>query len=370
MDIQQEIFKYIHTSDLRQIYEEISKIPTQPLFWNSLYSLINTEAPAIAKIKKFVEGSNCRKWAVFSDYVFHGQNVHNDVASFAIIPFTSHPRWKNYDAIRNLIKQKIPHDAKHYGNANPIPEGVAKAIGSIPALNVSFLLPQKWSLFGDKTTDLCRIRLFLDTIMKCLLVWAGNAQNEKRQAEHLKNCKIINGFLARPEQEWKLPKVRQVILVAILAAFIQFLVERTCRGGKIMWGTDRDSIFDWPDGKHKGTIYAIEECLLHNLLSHDGIPDSSELVYAEPAFERNSKSIWYDEFNRLADFAGGALAMLDIKRNEQGQRFVPGSKFDQYFRHVIANNRRFVTFLINPCCGSCKELDFGHSLVESDSSTR
>ena len=91
MDIQQEIFKYIHTSDLRQIYEEISKIPTQPLFWNSLYSLINTEAPAIAKIKKFVEGSNCRKWAVFSDYVFHGQNVHNDVASFAIIPFTSHP---------------------------------------------------------------------------------------------------------------------------------------------------------------------------------------------------------------------------------------------------------------------------------------
>ena len=350
MDNQAEIFKYIHTADIQRVYGEITKTAIMPPFWMSMYSLVSTASPAIANIKEFVRTSHCRKWSVFSDYVFHGQYVHNDVVSFAIIPFTSK---EGYDWIRSHIKEKVPHDSKYYKKGNPIPEEVAIAINETQTFIVSFVLPQKWHLFGDKISDLCRIRIFLDTIMKCLLVWASNAPNEQRQSQHLQVCSVIKGFLDQPETDWKLPKVRQVILVSILAAFVRYLVEKICLGGQIMWGTDRDSIFEWPDGKHKGTLYEIEECLLHNFLVHDGLSDLTSFMYAEPIPEFGSDNLWYDEFNRLADFAAGALAMLDTS-----SKSVPGSKFNHYFRHVIADNPRFITFLINPSECFCKELEF------------
>lgn len=350
MDIQEELFKYIHTSDTQRVYSELRKAAIMPPFAECLHRLINTKAPGISSIGRFVKSSHCRKWSVFSDYIFNGQDVNNDVVSFAIIPFLSK---ENYDWIRAHIKEKIPHDSKCYSTSNPIPEEVAVAINETRTLAVSFVLPKKWHLFGDKTTDLTRIRIFLDTIMKCLLVWAKNAPSEDRQSQHLQNCSIIKDFLDQPESMWKLPKTRQVLLVSILAAFIRFLVEKICRGGQIMWGTDRDAIFEWPDGKHKGTIYAIEECLLHNFLVSEGLADLTSFMYAEPIPEPGSESLWYDEFNRLADFAAGALAMLNTT-----SKTVPSSKFNHYFRHVIADNPRFVTFLFNPTAYSCKELDF------------
>lgn len=350
MDIHAELFKYIHTSDTQRVYSELRKTAIMPPFAECLHRLINTKAPGILSIGRYVKSSHCRKWSVFSDYIFNGQDVNNDVVSFAIIPFLSK---ENYDWIRAHIKEKIPHDSKYYSTSNPIPEEVAKATNEAQVLNVSFVLPQKWHLFGDKTTDLCQIRIFLDTIMKCLLVWARNAPNEQRQLQHLQACSAIKGFLDLPEKDWKLPKVRQVILVSILAAFVRYLVEKNCHGGKIMWGTDRDSIFEWPDCKHRGTIYEIEECLLHNLLVRDGLSDLTNFMYAEPLPEPGSKDLWYDDFNRLADFAAGALAMLDTN-----SKTVPGSKFNHYFKHVIADNPRFVTFLINPSSFPCKELEF------------
>lgn len=350
------------TPDL--LFEVLRRTQIMPQFWSRLICHYRspTPSPAITKCRDFIRNAKCKKWAVFSDYVFKtAKNPRNpdaasglkknDVVSFAIVPFKDKT---DFATMKRFIEKHLPCDAKDFYNGKRIPSSFAKALVEVNFFGMSFVMPQEWSIFGDKCTEETKTHIFLDAVSKAYLVWSENAESQATSHYYLQVHKALEEFLSRKTGKWT-PTTRQAILVSMLAAFVQYAVMKDSGGGKVMWGTDRGAEYDWPGklkarGEDRGLIYDIATMLAFNRLHEEGLAYATDFIYSTP----NKKSqMWYDSFNRLADYLAGALVILD-RSNTQ----VPGSKFNSVYRQCIANNDCIVTWSIRPPDPICNEITF------------
>ena len=353
------MFPFVSRTELDN---QLRNTSVAPFIFDKLKELIDSEAPAITNSRDFLVRMKCNRWVIFSDYSFpiaQGASTNllkrNNVATFVVVPLRKKSDFAKY---RHIIAKLIPEDSKAFTPRQKISASIANGFNKIPFLAISFVLPKQYSVFQDEVTDRVKIRQFLDTISKGYWLWAQNDPNPENKAYYNAIHNSLEEFALRKEEAANIHLLRAVVFVSLLAAWVEVLVLKNCPSNIIFWGSDRGALYDWPGKLHArdkgGLIYELAIFVAHNILHKEPFGQFVRYFVGEPEL---SGDIWYDEFNRLADYIAGALVGID-----ENKRFVSPSKFDKLFQRYLSNNKHAITLLIDPPNMTIKEIVFNRHL--------
>ncbi|MDO9002762.1 MAG: hypothetical protein Q7V20_04825 [Aquabacterium sp.] len=263
---------------------------------------------------------NESQFAIFSDYCIDAKNKFNNVASFTIAP-----SWAATPKIVELLAEKIPKDIK---KTKCIDRDIIEALSNRTFFHVTFILKSTAGvLYSKGHTDQHVALLNMDSVTEMIKMWIINQPEGKEKfEEQIKRFSIAKSELSKKSANMKLFKL--ISVVAMLAAYLAFLLSKEAKCKSIVWFSDRDKIID-AFGEICRELFEI---------NHYGLclKEMAEMEISKVGYGIDDAGIdrlWFDSLIRLPDYMAGTIASWDMNEN-----LVSSPKHSELLRRVFAQN--------------------------------
>lgn len=259
-------------------------------------------------------------FAIFSDYCIDAKDKFNNVASFAIAP-----SWVATPEMVSLLSEKIPKDIK---KTKQIDENIIEVLSNRTFFHVSFILKSTAGVLHSKGhTDQNVALLNMDKVSEMINMWIINQPEGKEKfEEQIKRFATAKAELRKKSANIKLFKL--ISIIAILVAYLAFLLSREAKCKSILWFSDRDKIVD-AFGEICRELFEIN----HYALCLKEITEAEIPKVGYGIDDVGVDRLWFDSLIRLPDYMAGTLASWDMKEN-----LVSSQKHSELLQRVFAQN--------------------------------
>jgi hypothetical protein len=297
-------------------------------------------------VSYFSEHSGIKKWMVFSDYVLHDKHKANDVIVFSIVPYLL-----EFNHFSTILNKLAPRDLK---DAQRVDKHFIKLLASGSTLNIGVILNKKRKLCHNEK-DYYKDKF--EMMIKQLEHWCSTTPEAAHHYnDFIGKIKVLRTVVASPGANMKV--IRDIDILATLAAYIMFEVTKLIELQTIGWFSDRDDMLSYKAGKFRSPfIFDTVHHLYYLLCNLEKIDSKNRLVIGVPENGTDAK-VWYDAFNKIPDVIAGTLADYDhVKNRCSHDKFVP------VLEEVFTSSKRNFFFKLNISHGnySASRLQFYRS---------
>ena len=276
------------------------------------------------------------KWCMYSDYSF---DKVNKTYTFVLIPAERY-----LIPLSRTIGSKIKKDIKHTRTIN---EDKIKIFNSNMVFSVSFILDNEKELIASISKN--QIETYLEELLT-------NLQNPEKK-------KIIILREEMKKKNFNITLLDRIFYLAFFAAYMEY--KFTVVFGKLLdafgWFSDRDNMTTAFDGVysifynvHRNNLfyYLHYEWETRNVLKNLMVLGKHTAGLPAPQLFKD-KNLFYDNYNRIADYICATIADFDFKENK-----VSKDKFITMIEHVLTNPNHN---LLKVSKDKCRVISFHYS---------
>lgn len=276
------------------------------------------------------------KWCMYSDYSF---DKVNKTYTFVLVPAERY-----FLPLSKTIGTKIKKDIKH---TRTIDENKIKIFNSNMVFSVSFILDNEKELMTSISKN--QINIYLERLLP-------NLPNPEKK-------KIVNLIEEMKKKNFNITLLDRIFYLAFFAAYMEY--KFTVVFGKLFdafgWFSDRDkmttafdSVYSIFYNVHRNNLYYYlhYEWETRNVLKNLMVLGKHiSRLPAPKLFE--SKKLFYDNYNRIADYICATIADFDFKENK-----VSKDKFITMIEQVLTNPNHN---LLRVSKDKCRVISFHYS---------
>lgn len=267
------------------------------------------------------------KWFMCSDYCIGDKNKANDVISFVLFPYIY-----DFNEWNEMITKLQKTDLKH---CRHISESFCRYVKEGNFFSFNFILEKNNILYKweDKASLDNLLKSYVELTEQWQITTPSNAENYKRINKKLKTLQNDS-----KQKSFNYSMFGRVIYICFLAGYLRYLLLKEKDDIEMFsWLSDRDAITDWKNEVYIEFYHIISHCICENKLVQ-GKEKTVKDVYLEDV----QNNMFYDGFNRIADFICGALADFNYKNGS-----VTGEKQCTLLEDVISDNDFLIILDIN-----------------------
>lgn len=261
------------------------------------------------------------KWIISADFALRDPSRPGDCYAFSIFPYDAWPQDIEAD-----IRANLPRDIK---KSKALDTKAAAWLRDDRRFHIILPINTDRTFYLNKPDD-SEVKVARESITLTLQSMQSAGAGA---ATILRQKKLQNAAQAK---NFNVALLTDLTLLALFLPIVTLLLARERQPKEVGWFCDRDSMTTWCDG-------VVWEHALGNL---QGLANALQINIGElnpaiavPDPKSKSRSLWYDDYIRSADWLAGALAAWEWKANK-----VPGHhlKYRQMIEDVFAGTTNAV----------------------------
>lgn len=259
-----------------------------------------------AYLKEF---QHVTKWILVSDYAFYDKNKMHDVVTFSIIPYIA-----EFDTISTALGGMAPADLK---KVRKVKAEFLNFLADGPVFNISIKLDRDRKLHPDERAY---HKKKIAMLIGQLEYWCQSTPvGAKRYQKFIKVLRQLDQIVGGAGANLK--AVRDIEIVATLAAYLMSEITTRAKVEIIGWFSDRDALLSYKAAKLGHFTFELVDLYYYIFCYHGDINSKGKLVLGLPG---DDNVVWYDNLIRIPDLLAGTFADYDYNSNySTHEKFIP-----------------------------------------------
>ncbi len=274
------------------------------------------------RFRHFVSNTNATYWLIAADFVLTGHERRNDAFGFSVIPYDT-----GWDAILGDLRAAGVKDLKQVRSISPSMLSYLKADRRF---HFCFLANQDRHELSARFD----VQRAIDRALQTMERW----EDVERHSSTIRAFRKLRQEAAAGNFNYRL--FNDILLTALVAAWLSYLLVKHARADLILWLPDRDKM----TSAYGGIIHEMFVVNFSGLCQRCGFDQhlTSLAIAHEP--DQKAKHTWYDDFVRVPDHIVGAMARWDLKANSVTANH---PKHVEILEEVIADNSTAATIKLH-----------------------